>query len=75
MFQLEMRKGTWSAVFILMTVPAGVITKKIIKRIKAPFEPATCSNAHYVQMVKWDNDTFGSLQNKKKLKSENISRL
>lgn len=65
------------AVFILMTVPVGVITKKIINTgLKLHFNSATCSNAHSVQMVRWDNDTFFRfLQNRKNLKSKNFSRL
>lgn len=59
MFQLEMRKGAWPAVFILMTVPAGTITKKRINSgLKLHLNQATSSKAHYGQTVREDNDTF-----------------
>lgn len=56
-FQLEMRKGAQPAVFILMSVPVGVTTKKIINiGLKLHLNSGTCSNVHYVQ--RWDNDTL-----------------
>lgn len=54
-FQLEMRKGTWPAVFILTTIPAEAITmERINTGLKLHLNPATCSNAYYVQLVRWD---------------------